>query len=131
MIVAFALMFAEMQDASPRLQNDVTVVSDVVVTASPTTRLLTVEVTGDADQATLVISEHDLRCGPVRFQWEAFGRPRQCWMRRKPGHAAVLAVRGRRPDQVSWQGCTQVRGDGACEVVLATDTTVLADFIGR
>lgn len=130
MIVAFALMLAAMQDA-PRPQDDVTVLSDITVLASPSTRLLTVEVTGDADQTTLVTSEHDLRCGPVRFQWEAFGRPRQCWMRRKTGHAVVLRVTGRSPDQVRWSGCTQMRADGACEVLLNEDTAVSADFGGR
>lgn len=130
MIVALALMLAAMQDA-PRPQDDVSVLSDITVVASPLTRLLTVDVTGNADQTTLVTAEHDLRCGPVRFQWEAFGRPRQCWIRRKAGHSVVLTVTGRASHQVLWSGCTQVRHDGACEVMLNEDTAVSAVLAER
>ena len=105
---------------------------EIVVVGGRPTWLVSVVVTGDADATTLVTSEPDVRCGPDRYRWEDFGRPRLCWTRREWTATTVLAPRSTgtrdRDWTVDWTGCTRVRPTGECEITPTANTTVTARF---
>lgn len=99
---------------------EATELGEVVVVGRPATGLLTVVVGGEVDSRTLVTSEPDLRCGPDLHRWDAYGRPRLCWLRRRLNTTVVLlATQAGQPGSdwvVDWDGCSRVVGPDRCEI---------------
>lgn len=131
--VAFSLLaFAGQSVPSGVGPGEATELGDVVVIGQPATGLLTVEVDGDAGARTLVTSEPDLRCGPDQYRWEAYGRPRLCWLRRRLDTTVVLlATRSGQAGTdwvVDWEGCTRVVGSDRCEVDIQPLNRVRATY---
>lgn len=126
-VVAFALVASG--QVSPQSFPDVTEVTEVVVAAARPTWRLTVVVEGAAEEATMVTSEPDIRCGADEFKWSDLGRPRLCWARRERERSVVLTPTSPGRDwAVDWTGCTTVRSTGECDVELYADTVVTARF---
>jgi len=133
MIIAAALLALAWQSISPAdVRGSVTDLGDVVVVGGHPTGLLRVVVEGQVTERTLVASEPDLRCGPVAYRWEDFGRPRLCWLRRRLDSAVVLsATHPGRPGSdwiVDWDGCDRVIGPDRCEVLIQPAREVRATF---
>lgn len=104
-------------------------VGDVVVVAQRPTWRVTVVVEGATDEATMVTSEPDIRCGGDQFKWGNLGRPRLCWARRERERTVVLTPTSPGRDwAVDWTGCTTVRPTGECDVELHGDALVTARF---
>jgi len=127
-LVAFALLAGS--QASPQSFPDVsTEVDDVVVVAARPTWRLTVVVEGATEEATMVTSEPDIRCGAEQFKWGDLGRPRLCWARRERERSVVLTPTSPGRDwAVDWSGCSTVRPTGECDVELHGDTVITARF---
>lgn len=125
-----ALAFLASSQVSPQRFPDVsTEVDDVVVVAARPTWRLTVVVEGANEEATMVTSDPDIRCGAQQFQWGDLGRPRLCWARRERERTVVLTPTSPGRDwAVDWTGCTTVRPTGECDVELHGDTVVTARF---
>lgn len=128
MLMTFALLATALfQDAAAR-DAGVTAVDEIVVVGGRATSLLTVVVDGDADAATLVSAEPDIRCGPNRYRYESFGRPRLCWTRRVRGETLVLTPRSTGAWSVTWTGCGSIDDAGRCSVAVGSTAEVRATF---
>ncbi|MBW8304249.1 MAG: hypothetical protein K0M78_09965 [Brevundimonas sp.] len=132
-LAAAFLTLAGQQSAPPAVDpTGATVLDEVVVIGGYPTGLLTVVVEGEADARALVASEPDLRCGPEIWRWEAYGRPRLCWLRRRLGATVTLSASWTgRPGAdwtVDWQGCDRVIAPDRCEVDLRPGNRVRATF---
>jgi hypothetical protein len=133
MIVFALLLSLAPQSASPAADpRAVTELEDVLVVGEHATGLLTVVVEGETDARTLVTSEPDLRCGPDAYRWEAFGRPRLCWLRRRLDTTVVLSAThpGRAGSDwtIDWEGCDRVIGPDRCEVAIQPTRQIRATF---
>lgn len=127
-LVAFALL-ASSQTAPQNFPDVSTEVDDVVVVAARPTWRLTVVVEGATEEATMVTSEPDIRCGAEQFKWGDLGRPRLCWARRERERSVVLTPTSPGRDwAVDWSGCTTIRPTGECDVELRGDTVITARF---
>jgi hypothetical protein len=132
-IAVTLLALASPQSTPPAIDpSSATELAEVVVIGGYPTGLLSVVVDGEADAKALVASEPDLRCGPEAWRWEAYGRPRLCWLRRRLGATVTLsATWAGRPGAewlVEWQGCDRVIAPDRCEVDLRPDNRIRATF---
>lgn len=111
------------------VEPDVTELSEVAVIGARPTWLLSVVVDGETDATSLVTGATEIRCGPAKYRYEDFGRPRLCWARRDRGETVTLTAQAQgRPARVDWTGCTNVTAEGACVATLNADTTISVQY---
>lgn len=117
------------------LQTDPTTLTDIIVEAHRIDPLLNVVVSGDVTHNAIVRSDPvGVRCGLVRFQYDAYEAPRLCWIRTPAGTPIHLRAEnaGASNWRVEWRGC-EASADGAeCVLTMPSGgTQVEAAFTSR
>lgn len=87
---------------------------------------IVVEVAGDLDESSLVLSEPDgVRCGGEAWRYSPVGRPRGCWIRRATGQSVVLRARDDRDARAVFTGCDADSTPDTCRIAVGVDDRVV------
>ena len=117
------------------LQSDPTTLTDIIVEAHRIDPLLTVTVSGDVTHTAIIRSDPvGVRCGPTRFQYDAYEAPRLCWIRTPAGTSIRLRAEnaGAANWRVEWRGCETSVGGAECVLAMPSDgAQVEARFVTR
>lgn len=97
-------------------------VNDIVVVGHRLAPLVSVTVEGDIPATTLIRSDPvGIRCGAPRSQYESYGAPRICWIRRPVGEAIRLHAENDAGFAIRWEGCEPTEDGRGCTVTSASD----------
>ena len=116
--------------AQPPSIADVTVLDEIEVTGRRLDYRLGVEVAGDLDESTVVVSSPvSIRCGGDTWRYSLIYSPRQCWYRGLPTTAVELEARAVGAFTVTWSGCEPENDPRRCRAVFgAAPLRVTATF---
>ncbi|TFW15196.1 hypothetical protein EGY25_00980 [Brevundimonas intermedia] len=116
-------------------QAEPTTLNDIIVEAHRVDPLLSVTASGGATHNAIVRSDPvGVRCGPTRFQYDAYEAPRLCWIRTPAG--TPIRLKAENPGtlgwHVEWRGCEASADETECVLTMpAQGAEVSATFVAH
>jgi hypothetical protein len=112
-----------------------TTLTDIIVEAHRIDPLLSVTTSGSTTRSAIVRSDPvGVRCGPTRFQYDAYEAPRLCWIRTPVG--TPIHLKAENPSielwRVEWKGCEPSVNGTECDLTMpAQGAEVSATFVSH